>query len=238
MIAAGIGNFLGTTQMSRAFDLKMEPYDEETKPEREWNRPRDDEDAISREKELNAIYSYLRHWTAKVKLDLAPPMPSEMLRRFGDNVNGLVSVADSCGPAWGERARKTMTFLFEKTKAERPEITMLRHGLEILDTLELDQIGSIRLNQELKRLDLPDAKWTRYRGPSGMDLAHPLEMHEQASLFKKVGITSIRIRPPGEKQCHGFKRGMLEEALRKHAPAAPDEAGSARGRLRLIIPSD
>src|SRR5262249_17335094 len=106
MIAAGIGNFLGTTQMSRAFDLKMEPYDEETKPGREWNRPRDDEDLISRKQELDAIYSYLRHWAAKVKLNLAPPMPPEMLRRFGDNVNGLLSIADSCGPEWGERARK------------------------------------------------------------------------------------------------------------------------------------
>jgi hypothetical protein len=237
MIAAGIGNFLGTTQISRAFDLKMEPYDEETKPAREWNRPRDDEDVISRKQELDAIYSYLRHWAAKIKLNLAPPMPPEMLRRFGDNVNGLVSIADSCGPEWGERARKAMTSLRGKKKAENPKIVILRHGIEIFDTLKVDQIKSTKLNQELKRLDLPDAKWTGYRGSSDMELAHSLEMHEQAALLELVGIKSTRIRPPDEeKQCRGYTRAQFKEALRKHGPAAPDEAGSARGRLRLAAP--
>ena len=91
------------------------------------------------------------------------------------------------GPKWGRRARAALVFLLEKEKAERPEIAMLRHGLAIFDALELDQIKSTRFNQELKRLDLPDARWTRYRGPSGIEYAHPLEMHEQAFLLGQVG---------------------------------------------------
>ena len=50
---------------------------------------------------------------------------------------------------------------------------------------KLDQIRSTRFNQELKRLDAPDARWTRYRGPSGTDYAHPIAMHEQAQLLEK-----------------------------------------------------
>ena len=65
---------------------------------------------------------------------------------------------------------------------------------------KLDQIRSTRFNQELKRLDAPDARWTRYRGPSGTDYAHPIAMHEQAQLLEKVGIHSIKIRPPGAKK--------------------------------------
>jgi hypothetical protein len=234
MMSAGIGSFLAPSQKSRTFNLEMEPYTEETKPEREWFRPRSDEDVIARKQELDAIYSYLRHWAAEVKLDLAPPMPPEMLRRFGDNVNGLLSVAYSCGPEWGRRAREAMEFLHEKEKAERPEITITRHGLEIFDAFEVDVIGSIRFNKEVKQLDLPDAKWIRYRGPSGMQTAHPLAMHEQSALLKKVGIVSTRVRPPEEKQCRGYKRIQFEEAWRKYWAVAPDEGEPARERLRLI----
>src|SRR5215469_8991592 len=118
-----------------------------------------------------------------------------------------------------------MSDLLAKEKAERPQITMLRHGLAIFDALELDQIGSTRFNQELKRHDALDARWTRYRGPSGTDYAHPIVMHEQAQLLEKVGIRSVKIRPPGAK---------LQDAWRKHGTPVPGEAGAARGRLRLI----
>jgi hypothetical protein len=69
----------------------------------------------------------------------------------------------------GRRAREAVVFLLEKEKAERPQITMIRHGLAIFDALELDEIGSVRFNRELRRLDLPEARWTRYRGPGGTD---------------------------------------------------------------------
>jgi hypothetical protein len=238
MILAGIGNILGAQQMSRTFGLEFEPYDDadpkRKKPAREWFRPPSNEEFIAREQELNTIHSYLRHWAAEVKLNLAPPLPPEMQRRFGDNANGLLSVADACGPEWGRRAREAMEFLHEKEKAERPEITITRHGLEIFDAFEVDVIGSIRFNKEVKRLDVPDAKWISYRGPSGMQTAHPLAMHEQSALLKKVGIVSTRVRPPGEKQCRGYKRIQFEEAWRKYGAVAPDEGEPARERLRLI----
>jgi hypothetical protein len=239
VIAAGLGNFLGPTQMSRAFKLQMVPYTEETKPERKWNHPDDDEDAKERIRELDAVYSFLRHWAVTVKLDPRPQMPPGVLRRFEDNIYGLLSVADSCGPEWGRRAREAMVFLLEKEKAERPQITMLRHGLAIFDALEpeLDQIKSTLFNQELKRLDVPDARWTRYCGPGGTDYAHPLEMHEQASLLAKVDIESTRCRSARGQQFRGYKRAQFEEAWRKHGAAARGEAESGRGRLRLITSS-
>jgi hypothetical protein len=235
MLAAGVGGFLAPQQQSRTFNLEMEPYTEATKPERGWSVADDDEI-----RDLNAVYSYLRHWAANVKLDPKPPMPPGVQRRFADNVRALLSIADNCGPEWGRRAREAVVFLFEKEKAERPQITIIRHGLDIFDTLqpELDQIKSIRFNQELKRLDAPDAKWTRYRGPSGTEYAHPLEMHEQAALLGSVGIESIRCRQSTGKQFRGYRRAQFEEAWRKHGSAGPYEASSASGRLRLIGGSD
>jgi hypothetical protein len=161
MLAAGVGSFLAPTQKSRTLTLEMEPYTEETKPEREYTSEDDFRD-------LDAVYSYLRHWAAGATLNPKPAMPPGVIRRHADNVRGLLSIADSCGSEWGRRAREAVTFLLAKEKAERPQITMLRHGLAIFDALELDQIGSTRFNQELKRHDAPDARWTRYRGPHSL----------------------------------------------------------------------
>jgi Protein of unknown function (DUF3631) len=111
---------------------------------------------------------------------------------------------------------------------------MLRHGLAIFDALELDQISSTQFNQALKQLDVPDARWLRYRGPSGTDYEHPLELHEQAALLGKVGVESTRIRPPGGKQCRGYKRAQFEEAWRKHDAAAGGEAEPRTSSPRLI----
>jgi len=58
-------------------------------------------------------------------------------------------------------------------KRERPEITILRHGRVIFEALELDHIKSTGFNKEVKRLDLPDANWNRYRVHSGADYTHP-----------------------------------------------------------------
>lgn len=112
---------------------------------------------------------------------------------------------------------------------------MVRHGLVIFDALEVSEIRSGRFNKELKQLDLPDARWTRFRGPSGTDYAHPIEMNEQAKLLEKVGIYSVRVRPPGEKQCRGYKLAQFEEAQRKYGVTAPEE-GAGRAHLRLVKP--
>jgi hypothetical protein len=46
-----------------------------------------------------------------------------------------LAVADGCSAEWGQRAREAVMFLFEKEKAERPQITITRHGLAIFDAL-------------------------------------------------------------------------------------------------------
>jgi hypothetical protein len=68
MLAAGVGSFLAPTQKSRTLTLEMEPYTEETKPEREYTSEDDFRD-------LDAVYSYLRHWAAGARLNPKPAMP-------------------------------------------------------------------------------------------------------------------------------------------------------------------
>jgi Protein of unknown function (DUF3631) len=103
ILAAGIGSFLAPTQKSRTFVLEMEPYTTETKPEREF----DDTDVG----DLDIVYTYLRHWSVRANLDSKPVMPQGVLRRFADNVRGLLAIADSCSEGWGRRAREAVTVL-------------------------------------------------------------------------------------------------------------------------------
>jgi hypothetical protein len=226
MLAAGIGDFFGPTQKSRAFSILMEQYTPATKPEREYT-------AATAEdfQDFDIVYSYLYRWARHVQLNLNPDL-SGFLLRDRDNARSLVAVADSCGPEWGQRLRAALRALIEQQHAERPQITILRHGLAIFEALGVDQIYSRTFNRELKQLDLPDARWTRYRGASGIGSVRALEIHEQAALLRKVGIESRRIyinRVRGA----GYTRIQFEEAYRKHCR---DDSG--RDRLRLIAGTD
>src|SRR5262249_19226385 len=149
-------------------------------------------------------------------------LPPEMIRRFGDNARGLLSIAELCGSTWRQRACNALTALFEKEKAERPEVLILQHALVIIDTLELDPIPARVVNRELLRLDLPEARWNRYRGPGGGEYAHPLRLDEQAKLFRKSSIASKLLRPSGGgNPFRGYRREWFVEALREQGTVAP-----------------
>ena len=223
MMAAGLGSFLADAQMTRTFILEMHKYTAETKPERKFK--------ATDTADLDAVYSFLRHRTANMKLNLDPPMPPGVIARDADNACSLLAVADACGPEWGQRAREAILFLIEKARTEQPKIRMIRHGLAIFDALGIKQIRSTQFNKELKRLDLPDADWTRYRDLSGLDKAHPLTMNEQVKLLGMVGIAAKKCTPPGEKQFRGYTLAQFEEADRVYCAS-----GAAAPRLRLITP--
>jgi Protein of unknown function (DUF3631) len=229
MMAAGVGllrNFLAPQQQSRAYMLEMTRFTEETKPERNFYvEGQVDVEALS------SVYSLLHRWAAKAELNPNPAMPAGVITRYADNIRGLLSVADDCGEEWGQRARTALTILLEKERAEHPKVRILRHGIVICEMLELERIPSLRMNKELRRLDLADANWNRYRGPSGGEHVHALSMSEQAALLKESGIEAKPMRPVGGgKLFRGYDRSWFVEALRKYEPAA------ATPHLRLITP--
>jgi hypothetical protein len=229
MLGVGIGKFLepGSAERTRTFTLEMEQYTEANKPPLDYNTDLTTE----RIREFDSVYSYLRNWAQKVKLNPKPPMPAGMIRRSADNCRVLLSVADSCGLEWGQRAREAVVFLLEKEKAGDPEVLILQHILVIIDMLESDPIPSRTINRELLRLDLPEAKWNRFRGPGGGEYAHALTLDEQAGLLRKSEVGAERFRPPGGgKQFRGLRREWIVEALRKRGAKAPAP------HLRLVKP--
>jgi hypothetical protein len=130
----------------------------------------------------------------------------------------------------------------DREKAEQPHFLIVKHGLAIFDAAGLDQakdvISTVQFNRELRLLDLPDARWSRYRGAGGMAFPHPITMSEQAALLRKKPHSAIHSksqwppgqRVPGRSSSKVYVRGDFEVASRKH------EAAGRRGgpRLRLV----
>jgi hypothetical protein len=224
MLAAGLGSFMKEAQLSRTYPLDMMPYTAETKPERDYRVNPD-------LGEFAAVYSFLDEWVMRTELNPDPPMPPGLITRYADNARGLLAVADACGSPWPQRGRAAVMLLYEKEMAERPKITILRHGLAICDALGLDRILSDQLDRELKKLD---AMWNRYRGPSGTDLGHPIEPYERSALLRSVDVEVGQGRTPEGRNLRGYKRAQFEEALRRHASGG---TGSECPYPRLITPS-
>jgi hypothetical protein len=234
ILGAGIGDVLERTQQSRTFRLDMEPYTEETKPERRY----DSGDVA----DLNLIYTYLRNWVRTVKLN-ADPDTTGLIRRFADNARGLLAVADACGPDWSKLARDAIMVFSDREKAEQPHFLIVKHGLAIFDAAGLEQASDVMptvlMNRELRLLDLPDARWSRYRGAGGMAYPHPITVPEQAALLRRKPnkIASFSRWPAGKRRAGTsstkvYRRGDFEDALRRHE-AAQKRAGP---RLRLVNP--
>jgi hypothetical protein len=231
-MGAGIGDILEGTQLSRTFIIDMEPYTEETKPERRY----DSSDTA----DLDKINAYLCNWASTVQLDPNPDTAG-LIRRLADNARGLLAVADSCSPEWGKKAREALMVYAEREKAEKPHYLIVKHGLAIFDAAGLtkatDVMSTVQFNRELRLLDLPDAIWSRYRGPGGMGYPHPITMFEQAALFRRKpnAIVSHSHWPPGVKRIPGvssgkvYRRGDFEVSLGKHEKRSR--------QLRLVAPS-
>ena len=235
ILGAGIGDVLERTQESRTFRLDMEPYTEETKPERRY----DSSDVA----DLNLIYSYLRNFARTVKLNPNPDTTG-LIRRFADNARGLLAVADACGPDWSKLARDAIMVFSDREKAEQPHYLIVKHGLAIFDAAGLerasDVMSTVLFNRELRLLDLPDARWSRYRGAGGMAYPHPITVSEQAALLRRKPNKVVSFsqwpagkRRPGTSSIKVYRRGDFEAALRRHE-AAQERAGP---RLHLVKPT-
>lgn len=225
-VGKGVGRLLATQQQSRTLRLEMQKYTKETMPPRNFYI----EEEVDVEA-FNSVYRLLCAWATNAKLNPKPVMPPGVIARDADNIRGLLAIADDCGGEWPRRAREALMVLLEQQKAQSPEVAILRHGLVIFETLELERVKTTEFDKELRRLDLPGANWSRYRGPGGDENEHPITASERADLLRESGIETKPMRPVGGgKLFRGLDRSWFEAALREHesTPVSP--------RLRLITP--
>jgi hypothetical protein len=193
MAAAGLGRILGAAQRSRTLILRMHPYSAEDAPRLDWWAPAAEgpNSIATRTTELATIYSYLTHCAANWRLDLQPPMPAGIARRAADNFRSLLAVADMCGGDWPKRAREAAVTLASEMNAEEPKTLIVRHGLQLFEQLEAQELEVAHFNRELLRLGDAGFSWLEYRGASGLDAyARPISIDEQGRLLGKAGIHS------------------------------------------------
>jgi hypothetical protein len=225
MISAGLGRILTEASLSRTFVLRMQPYDEETKPKFEWLAPGNegDEDSEKARKDwLDACYKYLRHWSVTREFDLRPQMPVGVIRRNADNCRSLLSVAEMCSGGWPRRLREALVALDRDTTDDQPQTILLRHGLLLFERLDADMLEIGLFNRELHRLSEPEFDWNRYCSPTGINRSeHPITISEQGRLLSpkvKSHPTWPRGVPPAQRKpgdCKRvFKRSEFEAALR------------------------
>jgi Protein of unknown function (DUF3631) len=231
-VSKGVGRLLAAQQQSRTFGLEMQKYTEETKPPYDFRIKEEVDDEAFR-----SVYSLLRRWEAKVKLNPKPSMPPGIIARDADNIRGLFAIAEDCGGDWPRRLREAVSVLFEQQQVKNPEVVILRHGIAIFEMLDVERVKTMEFDKELHRLDLPDADWRRYRGPGGDEDEHLITPKERADLLRESDIKTKNMRPVGGgKPFRGLERSSFEAALRERE-SAPDDAGPGRGRLRLITPA-
>jgi Protein of unknown function (DUF3631) len=236
ILGAGIGtDFFEPTQESRTYQLEMERYTQETRPERRY-----DSHNVG---DLNVIYSYLRNWARTVKLD--PDLDTAgLILRDEDNARGLLAVADSCGPEWRRQMREALQIYAAQERAKQPRVLIIEHGLMIFDAYGLEQLSDVlsttEFNRQLKHIDLRDAPWSRYRGAGGRQYPHPITVQEQADLLREEPgeFESHPHWPPGPRtpgaSFKAYYRGDFEAAWQRYT----QQTWRPGPRLRLVAPEN
>jgi Protein of unknown function (DUF3631) len=111
---------------------------------------------------VNHAYAMNRACVREVKLNPDPDLPDELRNRPRDNWRALVSVADSFGPLWGDRARKAAVDFSRSYRDEDAAVTLLNDIRAVFDALGIDRISSERLVEELVAME--DTGWADWRG--------------------------------------------------------------------------
>ena len=99
----------------------------------------------------------------QIQLNPDPAMPEGLRNRPADNWRVLLSIADACGPAWGELAREAAVAL-SKGEHEDFGVMLLSDIRDIFDRRPtVDRLASAVIVADLN--EMPHGLWSEWRGP-------------------------------------------------------------------------
>jgi Protein of unknown function (DUF3631) len=178
---------------------------------------------------VNYAYTLIRAWAREVKLNPDPDLPDELRNRPADNWRVLVSIADSFGRAWGDRARKAAIDFSRNYRDEDAAVTLLDDIRTIFDSLGVDRISSAKLIEELVAME--DSGWADWRGVHDDQQPRQLSQGELARLLAPFGIRPRSIWPlrrnQNSRSHKGYLRSQFERAWRSYCS---DSAGTPAHR--------
>lgn len=173
----------------------------------------------------------IEEWASTANLTRKPEMPAGLRGRFANKWTPLLSIAESFGPEWAERAR-------EAAFASRDEFAgMVVQQMMLLDCETVfDQHGGDRIRSE----DLLDGlleltgrySWDEYRGSKDDGSEHKLRIGEMSALLRLFQIHPKKIRFDNSKK--GSLQGYYRADFERHWDGYRTKAGTPEQKLKLI----
>ena len=172
---------------------------------------------------VDAVYRMALDWQrSDPKLTVNPNLPKQLKNRVADNWRPLISIADSFGEAWGEKARDAAITFASVYHDEDAAVILLNDLREIFGRTNCDRAASQQLIAELH--DLADGMWLEYRGVRDDQPPRKLTPAEMARLLRPFGIKPCTVWPPGGrneggKSRKGYYRQQFEQAWARYCSA-------------------
>jgi Protein of unknown function (DUF3631) len=139
--------------------------------------------------DLHIAYSMGRSWAEGVTLNSDPKLPDVLRYRPADNWRPLISIADTFGPAWGDKAREA-AIEFSKDYSDEDILELLLRDVrkvfyEQFPTV-LTYFPSSLLVASLNTVE--GAPWSEWCGVHGNQTPRRLSQGELAKLLKRFPI--------------------------------------------------
>jgi hypothetical protein len=187
-----------------------------------------DKDAIDI---LNTIYRLIWQWAHSATLARDPALPAELKNRPADNWRVLISIADTFGPAWGEKARAAGVAFARAHNDEYIGAVLLAAIRDGFNAHNVDRFFSKVLVDLLN--DQDDAPWSEWTGLHGDQSPRKLSQNELAKALRTFGIKPRSVWPvqrdARSKSSKGYYRSQFTQAWASYCddeadtPAQPSQ---------------
>jgi hypothetical protein len=185
---------------------------------------------LEQAQDCEIVYQETLAWARQCELNLDPPMPGELRNRPADNWRVLASIADACGPAWGELAREAAVAL-SKGQDEDLGVLLLADIRDIFDRRPtVDRLASAVIVADLN--ELSHGLWSEWRGPRDDQTPRKLSQGEMARMLAPFGIRPKTIWPPRrgtrDRSAKGYLRKQFEAAWAAYCSGTPAQPRNVR----------
>lgn len=174
-----------------------------------------------RVEEFAVLQQKMRRWANDNILALRsadPDVPEKLHDRAADNWRPLLAIADRCGGAWPETARRIACSLSDGMDDSSHSVQLLEDIRAIIGTA--DRISSADLITRLTNLE--DRPWCEWRN------GKPMSTVQLARLLKPFGITPSTKRFNGGRSAKGYSRQSMEDAFSRYLESDPSRRNKSQ----------
>jgi hypothetical protein len=161
-----------------------------------------------------------------------PRLPDALDDRAQDIIEPLLTIADTIGGGWPEKARAAAVTLLtgeDRQDSESLGVRLLRDLRDIFDGEKAERLSTTTLLERLHGAE--DAPWVSLRG-------EPLDARGLARLLKPYGVRPEKLRG-GKGTFRGYRRSDFEDAWSRYTPEEaehPEHPELSTNRAKSSVP--